>query len=206
MNRKHLGDAFDHWKGSMFSWLKSSLRDLHVIPMFTDIAPAASWSQAHITFYAGLLHVDRGHILQSQIRFHHKGRKQYFADIRLHSDADLFFDPDVGIKADGRESQEHITPSELSTFLPDYSSRVVTVYQHAFRTNDYVRDTLKRIATSPHLRGVSCLGYRAGAVAMIFISRSDERITSVHDAMHELPRTGDWIATMDSSSGEEPPQ
>ena len=198
MNREHLGDAFDHWKGSMFRWLKPALHDLHVVPMFTDDDLAARWSEAHIGFYARLLGVTHDRVLQPNTRFEVRKRMDYFATVRPDAQVDLFFDPDTGIMVDGRAGSQHVTPGELAAFLPRDSGRVVLVYQHAAHTKDYLRATLTRIAEATGLCGL--LGYGAGSVAMICMARDEQRLSHLRRAMIGLPDDGDWIVTLDDVS------
>ena len=77
---------------------------------------------------------------------------------------------------------KHVRPNELATLLPADSGRIVLVYQHSFRTNDYVEASLRLVTDSPCLAGAAAFAYHAGAVAMILASRCRPRLIEVHKA------------------------
>ena len=183
MNQRHLGDAQDHWKGSMIASLGAWLRDVHVIPMFTDEDPVASWSEAHLRLYARLLRVSRNRIMHAHTRFRASNRDEYFSALRLPADTDAFLDPDNGIAPESGGDAKHVSPSDLATLLAADSRRVVLVYQHSFRTSDYVEASLRRVADPPWLTGVAAFAYHAGAVAMILAARYQPRLIEIHKAM-----------------------
>lgn len=122
-----LGDALDHWKGSLVRLLqgKNALVNLHVLPMITD--PIKCWTPPHFCLYAHLLGVDVSAILNQNVKICQKqGRSDYFMADPSH---DLFLDPDTGIRE--KESQQHVKPSELMKYLvPKGSSRLLLIYQH----------------------------------------------------------------------------
>ncbi len=186
MNQRHLGDALDHWKGSVIASLGAWLRDVHVIPMFTDKTPVVSWSEAHLRLYARLLRVSRDRIMYAQTPFRASNRDDYFSALRLPADTDAFLDPDNGVAPGSGGDARHVRPNELATLLPADSRRIVLVYQHSFRTNDYVQASLRRVADSPRLAGAAAFAYDAGAAAMIFASRSRPRLIEVHTAMARM--------------------
>lgn len=100
-----LGDALDHWKGSIFSRLRKAglLEDFSVDPMLTD---SEDWNTADFRLYADLLQVSIDQILRHKIDLK-EDRSKYFAKIE-HS-GDLFLDPDTGIASKGstRNSEVH---------------------------------------------------------------------------------------------------
>lgn len=183
MNLTHLGDALDHWKGSMFDLMSDSLRELHVVPMFTDEDPADLWTPARLGVYARLLRVSTRQILLTGSRFMHATRSQYFSDGCLDADCDLFVDPDTGIIGDDKSSPRHVRPRELAGLLPQTSERVILVYQHAFRDKDFARKTLTQVRESHHCQGVVTFAYNAGAVALVLLSRSSQRLTALQDRL-----------------------
>lgn len=183
VNQRHLGDALDHWKGSVIGLLDAALRDVHVIPMFTDEDPVASWSEAHLRLYARLLRVPRDRIMHSHTPFCASNRADYFSTLRLSANADAFLDPDNGIAPEGGGHSKHVRPNELATLLPVDSRRIVMVYQHSFRTHDYVEVSLRRVVDSRSVVGTAAFAYHAGAVAMIFASRCRPRLIEIHKAM-----------------------
>lgn len=62
MNLSYLGDALDHWKGSLFEFLQAHnlLNDFAVDPMASDLQ---SWRDADYALFADLLRVPRARIL-----------------------------------------------------------------------------------------------------------------------------------------------
>ena len=93
MNRKYLGDALDHWKGSVFESLqqRNALRDFAVDTMATDMN---DWQSEDINVFARLLRISASQIIRHTVTL--KTREKYFAEIE-HS-GDLFLDPDTGIQ------------------------------------------------------------------------------------------------------------
>lgn len=173
MNLDFLGDALDHWKGSLFESLQEAhaLRDFGVDPMASD-----SWRQEDFRLYARLLRIGR-----SQIIRHHatlEDRAEYFSQISHQGD--LFLDPDTGV-ATGRvkHPQRYVKPSEIGQLLDCSTDRLLVVYQHvrgrqvAGRVKD-VMQTLERVIGNFH----AC-SYESGTVAMLFLSRAPERTERV---------------------------
>jgi hypothetical protein len=92
MNLKYLGDALDHWKGSLFECLQFAevLRDLAADPMAAD---QDQWSDADFSLYARLLHIRQEQVIRHKESLF--SRDSYFAEI-VHQ-GDLFLDPDTGV-------------------------------------------------------------------------------------------------------------
>lgn len=183
MNSKHLGDAIDHWKGSVLQRLGGSLRNLRVLPMFTDPDP---WTEEHLSVYAELLRVRRDRILCSDRRFLNATRDQYFANLRLAPDWDLFVDPDIGVASACMRDVKHICPCELAELLPAHGGRVVLVYQHARRKRDETSGRLPEIIATDALRGCSAFAYDAGSVAMVILSRERTRLHTLRELLIRL--------------------
>jgi hypothetical protein len=63
LNRKYLGDALDHWKGSLFEHLQATgiLRDFAVNPMASDLS---DWQPRDFSLFAKLLRVKPNQIVQ----------------------------------------------------------------------------------------------------------------------------------------------
>lgn len=124
MNRKFLGDALDHWKGSLFQSLQAAdlLQDFAVDPMATDARP---WKPGDFTVFTRLLHVNPSQIVPHRATL--RDRAKYFAEISHHGD--LFLDPDTGI-ATGRVKLAHVSPSEIGDLLDARTNRLLLVYQH----------------------------------------------------------------------------
>ena len=126
MNSKYLGDALDHWKGSLISALsqKKLIRNIVVEPMITD---ATAWLREDLNTYKRLLNLDSTRsICHGNSTFLGK-RDKYFT--KLLKVGDVFLDPDTGI-ATGDASKVHIKISELGKLIID-SDRVLMVYQHS---------------------------------------------------------------------------
>jgi hypothetical protein len=78
MNLTFLGDALDHWKGSLFESLSREgiLRNFAVDPMASDL-PA--WRPEDFLLFAQLLRIDRSQIVEHQADLNNRSR--YFAEI-----------------------------------------------------------------------------------------------------------------------------
>jgi len=164
MNRAHLGDALDHWKGSVIEL--NGGKDVRVVPMFTDNNP---WSEEQIEAYARLLRLNRGHVLNKATPFTVKTRHDYFSDL---GEDDLFLDPDTGIAR--KPGPRHIGCREISDLLPVTSSRMILIYQHASRSKKGLTDKLDLL--SHCLKGCEMFAYNSGSVAMVVISRDSTRL------------------------------
>lgn len=186
MNLKHLGDALDFWKGAIIETLRDHLNDIHVLPMFTDENVRSTWNRSRLQLYARLLRVDAQQILRSQDSFPGPKRADYFQDLDMDVDDDVFADPDTGIEPESGGDAGHICLSEVGQLVPDASKRVVFVYQHAFRKNNWVDTCLQRIVRSSFLTGCKAFAYRAGSVSMLLVSRENERLADLHQTLHRL--------------------
>jgi hypothetical protein len=197
VNIAHLGDALDHWKGSMIEMLGDSLRDLHVVPMFTDNDPAACWTEVHLELYTRLLRVSRDRIMLCHTPFQQSNRRDYFSELRLPAEADVFLDPDTGIAPDGRGTAKHVRPQDLATVLPAGSRRIVLVYQHSSHSRDFVEKALRQVVDSPRLSGVGAIAYDAGTVAMIFAARHQPRLIELRKTMTRLFKGSSRVRMVD---------
>lgn len=171
MNRTHLGDALDFWKGRIIGCLLAAdlLHEPRAVLMPTDWP----WRQAGVLAYARFLRLPSGEHVVGLERFTHQGREAYFEQIaQLHGD--IFLDPDTGI-ARANPSEKHVTVDELDQLACSDESRIMLVYQHRLRETDYIQDYLGRLAA----RGFACFAYDGGVVSMFFISRSEQRAQAV---------------------------
>lgn len=171
MNLTHLGDALDHWKGSLFESLQGAgvLTDFAVDPVVSDLH---DWTAQHFCLYARLLRVDLNQVLRQQ------------KEKRLHT-GDLFIDPDTGV-ATGRRSEKHVMPAEVRQLLDSNLKRIVAVYQHAARgcrIADRVDDVLGAIRDH---RSLGWCSYESGTVAMLFLSRDHGRATTVSEHFRRI--------------------
>lgn len=180
MNLAYLGDALDHWKGALFESMQQAgvLRAFAVDAMATDL-PA--WRAEDFELFAKLLRVQRSQIIAHQHAL--TNRSRYFEEI-AHA-GDLFLDPDTGVATGSRLTQKHIAPAEIRALIAD-SNRLLAVYQHvrAQRVCDRV-DTVCRSLLEQMPASHWC-SYESGTVAMLFISRSRQRIAAVLKHFSEL--------------------
>ena len=113
MNLMYLGDALDHWKGSLFEFLQAEqlLRDFAVDPMATD---GHFWEDTDFALFARLLRINANQILRHE--FPLVQRAPYFNEID-HA-GDLFLDPDTGIQTGGNgHPAKYVKPHELAGLL-----------------------------------------------------------------------------------------
>jgi uncharacterized phage-like protein YoqJ len=179
MNKKHLGDAFDHWKGSLIQILsrKRIIQNLRVEPMITD---NEQWGKNDSETYRKLLN------LPSVERICHKDeifvnrkqrkRKDYFGEIPKR--CNLLIDPDTGIKLSENTKKKHVKLCEIKELLDD-KRRVIMIYQHSQRKNnqetfDEINKEISKMTPKIHW-----CAYNGGQVAMIFISRKQNRIERI---------------------------
>ena len=171
MNLNYLGDALDHWKGSLFEYLQSkgALRHFAVDPMATDRDP---WDEADFSVLARFLRIKGDQIIKHKECLLH-ARDRYFREI-AHG-GDLFLDPDTGIATAGcKPIKKHVKPSELAVLLCSPSDRVVAVYQHVRGT------TCKRVdeclaATKNEIDAFGWCSYESPTVAMLFLCGNEAR-------------------------------
>jgi hypothetical protein len=114
VNLRYLGDALDHWKGSLLERLRvdGAITNLAVDPMLTD---RPDWLEADFTSFAGLLHVAPYQLVSHTCDLA-KSRTPYFQE--LSHRGDLFIDPDTGM-ATGHVSEpaKYLYPAELTVML-----------------------------------------------------------------------------------------
>jgi hypothetical protein len=149
MNRAHLGDALDHWKGSVIEVISD--KKLQVVPMLTD---RDQWTQEDFETYARLLHRKPEDVLKNGEGdlFSSRTRHRYFRDlVNMTGEHDLFLDPDTGIAPDEKAQKQHVRPSEIAGLISQSRSRILLIYQHASREKDGLVKKLKL------LRRADCL-------------------------------------------------
>lgn len=182
MNLTYLGDALDHWKGSLFEFLESAgfLRGFSVDPMASD---GANWRANDFKLFARLLRVTDVQILRHE--FPLTERRRYFAEITHRGD--LFLDPDTGIDTGGGSPiSKYIKPQELAALLENSGGRVVAVYQHvrAQKTSARIDGCLRALADVAD--GVGWCSYESGTVAMVFLSRDATRTNAIADGFGQF--------------------
>lgn len=191
MKLAYLGDAHDHWKGSIFTYLQETelVRKFSVDPMVTD---PSSWNAASSKLYAHLLRVDVDQLVQ-----HHRtlfeeraSRRRYFADIPRTGD--IFLDADTGIKTSGSAHENHLLPKELFEMMESERDRLVIVYQHSSRglkMRARVEGVL--IKLKEQKTPFFCASYESNTVALLLFCRTAERVQKVRDCFYRLVRGTD---------------
>jgi hypothetical protein len=187
MNHDHLGDALDHWKGSIIKFLQENTEtnSIHVLPMIPNrLLPY--WTKDHSTVYAQLLSLSPSAILRSDIGIYpKKDRALYFT---INATNDMFIDPDNGVGAEDGGSDKHITPSEIVALIPKNSTRLLLIYQTGGqRGNGETTSEKKALVhlkkTLNNLRMLigedSVFAYFGGQTSMIFVSRDVQRLQRI---------------------------
>ncbi len=195
MNLQFLGDALDHWKGSVFEELQNSslLNDFKIDAMTSD---SEEWKQTDHRLYARLLRVE-----QAQLVVHKnllsRDRDKYFNE--MPAMGDLFLDPDTGFKTGMvRTLSQYLKTDELNDLLQRNKDRIVAVYQHvrARRTRDRVEEVLRALRNEK-CRSF-CTSYESGTVALLFFGLQSERIEAIRKhfrallGRHAENRIGYW--------------
>jgi hypothetical protein len=182
MNLDYLGDALDHWKGSLFEYLQAEnvLRDFAVDPMASD---GERWNEADFSLFARLLRIGRHQIIAHQASL--LARAQYFAEI-VHG-GDVFLDPDTGIATSGSSrAAKYIRPRELAMFLGFPRGRAVAVYQHVRAQKACVRVDRCVAAIAKEIDAAGWCSYESPTVAMLFLCDEDTRTSEIARALKEL--------------------
>lgn len=185
MNLLYLGDALDHWKGSLFGRLQDAelLRDFAVDAMASD---AGEWQENDWGLLADLLRVRAGQIVRHESALA-AGRPPYFAEI-THA-RDLFLDPDVGVaprsvRDTSKDASKYVFADEVRGLLRRNPERVVAVYQHVRgrRTRERVQEVVLALGAP----GPPWCSYESPTVAMLFFSLSQGRIDGIFGAFEAL--------------------
>lgn len=182
MNLEYLGDALDHWKGSLFEYLQAEglLRGFAVDPMATD---RDQWNEADFSLFARLLRIKRHQIIPHEASL--LARAQYFGEI-VHA-GDVFLDPDTGIATSGSSrTAKYVRPRELATLLRSARGRVVAVYQHVRAQKTCVRVDGCLAAVAKEIDAVGWCSYESPTVAMLFLCDEDMRTREIARALEEL--------------------
>lgn len=182
MNLTFLGDALDHWKGSLLESLQAAriLRNLAVDPMASDLP---TWKPEDFEVFARLLRINSRQIIGHEVTLKERGK--YFDEIR-HAD-DVFLDPDIGI-ATGRVRQRccYVESSEIERLLDSFPERLIGIYQHIRGQQvqsrvDCVLDSLKS-----KIGNFSWCSYESANVAMVFLTRRAERTGQIGEHFKNL--------------------
>jgi hypothetical protein len=182
MNLDYLGDALDHWKGSLFEYLQgeSLLRDFAVDPMATDREP---WNEADFSLFARLLRIGRHQVIPHEVSL--LARARYFAEI-VHC-GDVFLDPDTGIAtSSSSQAAKYVRPKELATLLAFSRGRVVAVYQHIRAQKACVRVDRCLAAIAKEIDAAGWCSYESPTVVMLFLCDADTRTREIARALKDL--------------------
>ncbi len=186
MRNEYLGDAFDHWKGSLILRLSKEklIRELKVVPMITDDETNPLWNEKDMQTYAQLLNIKREDIINESSKFENSDvkRKEYFKYVVSHK-GDFFLDPDTGIEPQGA-LKKHVKFFELKILLEN-TERILMVYQHTSRwQKQNYKNSIRNI--KKNIKDVSLIIYKGGQVSMFFISRNKKGIQKIKTFLCEL--------------------
>lgn len=174
MRIDYLGDALDHFKGSILRKLQAEglILDLGVDPMATDVE---LWSEDHYRLYAALLGTSPSRLFRIAGTLDSRERRTLGSP---HHGGDLFLDPDTGVRTGSQSPvSAYILPTELKQLLT--SDRVVVTYQHAWRTEE--AESVRRaveVVKNVQPRSVAT-AYVSRQVALIFFSTDTERVSAI---------------------------
>ncbi len=188
MKLDFLGDAFDHWKGSLIESLSKAhiLRNFAVDLMVTD----GDWRNEDFQLYARLLRVAQGQLLEHRVTL--TEREKYFNEIQ--HPGDLFLDSDTGV-ATGTAKKQHVKACEIGQLLDrGPSDRLLVIYQ---AVRGKVEPRVKEVVNALKKPNVVLTGcsYESNTAAMLFLSRIATRSDQVADHFDALlkPRAGNRI-------------
>ncbi len=189
MESTHLGDALDHWKGSIIQRLlvakpKPLLKDITIVPMITD---PALWKGNKRLVYSRLLIVkaESVSVLERGKEIFNDRRNEYFS--KIPSSGDLFLDPDTGVSRWRSTSKhEYVALGEIEGLLEadTTKNRVIMVYHHAGRAGKqfFIQrvETLKGIARDNITKhNLYATTYNCTQAAMFFFSYNKNRIKAI---------------------------
>jgi hypothetical protein len=182
VNLKYLGDALDHWKGSLLSLLRggNALSNFAVDPMASDLT---SWGPDDCEVFMRLMRITSSELIRHQASLNN--RTAYFREIS-HA-GDLFLDPDTGVATGRVENQRcYVFPSEVGWILDASRGRLLAIYQHVRAQKvtlrvDQVLETLKG-----SIGNFGWCSYESGSAAMLFFSRDADRTMSVEDCFRNF--------------------
>lgn len=183
MNLRYLGDALDHWKGSLFENLQQAdlLRNFTVDPMATD---ADDWQPSDFALFARLLRVGQNQIINHR-RSLALDRSGYMREIEHRGD--IFLDPDTGIATSRvKNISQYVRPAEIHDLLNRQQERVVAVYQHirAQKTRSRLEAILSILKSID--QPLACCSYESSTVAMLFFARNRGRVDDVYECHSSL--------------------
>ena len=185
MKLDYIGDALDHWKGSILEDLQKAnlLRYLTVDAMASD---AESWVDDDWVLYARMLRICKQQIMSHQN--HLSNEHSVYIEEIIHK-GDLFLDPNTGIATcpvKKTSRPDYLLMSDLRKLLRHDDSRVIAVYQHV--RGQQTRCRLNRIVSDlQELDGsFVCGSYESSVVAMMFLSRNVQRVEFITNHFRAL--------------------
>jgi hypothetical protein len=187
MNSRFLGDACDHWKGSILCILADNdviRSDFGVVPMLTE-----AWSDPveDPRTYRRLLHLSETNPMYPGPDLfvnRKREREQYFG--RIPRGCDLFLDPDTGISLN-QPTPRHIIVPEIRQLL-DGTDRILMIYQSSGRQHFAGRLCQIRTNLQEAVPGVFCCAYECTQVAMLLISLDGRRNKAVCTVLSDYLR------------------
>ena len=185
MKLDFLGDAPDHWKGSLRLLLHSSgLKKMYVVPMFTD---RSSWNERHCETYARLLKLfkDDG---SADTNLIYKGafskdiaRKDYFDEASTSAGACdvIFLDPNSGIRKEapsGRRKYNYVLVSDFRQLLIAKGDRLLMIYDESRNHQDEKDAHVDGICEDIREAGFDCCAYESGRnLTMFFVGKNGSK-------------------------------
>jgi len=181
MKIDHLGDALDHWKGSILLQSSQWTKDLKAEPMITYDPDKDHWNREEFMVYSRLLGLPLTHVLQHEWK--QSNRCEYFKETQRQVEGDIFVDPSTGIEPNNFD-RNHIRVEELLGLMKQ--DNLVLLYQHR-RQGGKLRQTIEQVVKQIHaVQKVCGFTYEATSVAMLFLSRSPERLTPIREHLEKL--------------------
>lgn len=185
MKRSYLGDANDHLKGSLHRLLVEAhaLGDLFAVPMVTE-----KWKAEDFVAYARLLALPGPERVMPKAVFSgsRASRRGYFEDALagIPRGADVFLDPDTGLKKNGRAREKHLSIDELGYFITASPKRLVVVYDESRDHRMSKRRHVHRLGKTLRSQIGPTVAYSAGRNLTVFmVSQNARRIAQVRKTL-----------------------
>jgi hypothetical protein len=156
------------------------LRHFAVDPMISDWS---DWKPEDVLLFTRLLRIDKSQLIPHNVCL--ASRERYFDEIVQHK-GDLFLDPDTGIATGKEKNFQHVRPAEIKILLRD-PDRLLAVYQHGARGGK-ISQRVARVCCvlDGQIAGCKWSSYESGAVAMMFLSMSNQRVATVTEHFRRL--------------------
>ena len=124
MHERHFGDSYDIVKQSLIRWL-SRYGEWIVHPMFTELVTEKCSADFQTFLGARIICTDS---------LPRANRRNYFN--RALPNANLFLDPDIGLRIDGKCSPRHLLGNELVSLVKARPKRLTMVFDQSFRRGE----------------------------------------------------------------------